>query len=96
MTQTATSLSITLAEPKSQIAHLLYEMIKGKRIAEQDYVYNRFRGNISDLIHDHGVVISHEDVPFKSSFGRKSYYRRHYIMIDNREHAIEVYNSINK
>lgn len=84
-----------IAPYKNQMAHLLYDMINGKMISEQDYSYNRFRGNISDLINDHNCPIRHKDVPFTNTFGRKSTYRKHYILTIDRDEAISIYQKIN-
>lgn len=84
-----------LAPPRNQQAHLLGEMIKGRMISERDFQYNRFRGSISDLINEHKAPIHHKDVPFENTFGRKSTYRRHFILTVDREEAIKVYNRIN-
>lgn len=84
-----------LAPAKNQMARLLRDMIEGRMISEQDYSYNRFRGNISDLINEYGCPIRHQDVPFVNSFGRKSKYRKHYIMSVDRAEAIKIYHKVN-
>ncbi len=84
-----------IAPPTNQMAHLLYEMIQGKMISERMFEYNRFRGSISDLINDFSVPVHHTDVPFENTFGRKSTYRKHYILNIDRERAIEIYERVN-
>jgi hypothetical protein len=84
-----------LAPPKNQMARLLYDMINGRMISEQDYHFNRFRGSLSDLRNDYGVPIRHQDEKFTNSFGRESRYRRHYILSVDKEQAIEVYHKLN-
>jgi hypothetical protein len=84
-----------LARPKNQMAHLLYEMLNGRMIAEQDFSYNRFRGSISDMITKHNVPIRHKDVPFVNSFGRSSTYRKHYVLEIDHEECTKIYNRIN-
>ncbi len=86
---------IFLSPPKNQMAHLLYDMIQGRMISEQQYAYNRFRGSLSDLINNYSVPIHHQDVPFENTFGRKSTYRKHYILSIDRERAMEIYHKIN-
>lgn len=88
--------NMRLARPKNQRAHLLRELIKGKMISERQFQYNRFRGSISDLVRKYSIPLKHKDVPFENVFGRKSHYRRHYLMLINRTKAIKVYNEINK
>lgn len=85
-----------LSKPKNQKAHMLLDMIEGKMIAEQDYCYNRFRGNISDFILKEGLEIRHQDVPFVNQYGHKGTYRKHYILSIDRDKAREVYEKINK
>lgn len=89
------TLTQKLAEPRNQMAQLLYDMIRGKDISEQQYCQNRFRGNISDLRNDYGIPIRHVDVSFVNQFGRKGKFRKHYILTIDREEAIGVYNKIN-
>ena len=94
MSQLSFDLEI-LESPTNQMAHLLRDMINGKMIAEQNYKYNRFRGSISDLILEYNCPIRHKDVDFYNSFGRKSYYRKHYILLIDKDQAIEIYRKIN-
>lgn len=85
-----------LSPPKNQKAHMLRDMILGKMISEQQYSYNRFRGNISDFILKYGLNIRHQDVPFTNQFGHKGTYRKHYLMGIELEKAVELYEQINK
>lgn len=84
-----------LAPPKNQMSHLLYDMIKGKMIAETQYRMNGFRTRLSELRVDYGVTIFHVDEPFTNEFGRKSYFRSHFITQDDRQQAMETYLKIN-
>jgi hypothetical protein len=84
-----------LPKPRNQMATLLYDLIRGKEIAEQDYPFNRFRGSLSDLRNDHSVPILFDDEPFVNSFGRKSRFRRHFIREKDRSFCINVYAKIN-
>jgi hypothetical protein len=86
---------MNLPRPKNQMAHLLRDMLRGRRISEQSYPYNRFRGSISDLKNDYGCPIRHEDVKFINTFGRPSHHRRHYIHPGDRIRAIKIYERVN-
>lgn len=85
-----------LAPPKSRKAELLRDMIEGKFIAEQDYNYNRFRGDISDLKNKHHVPLRFAEEPFKSKYGHNRNYHKHYILTIDREKCIEIYERLNK
>lgn len=85
-----------LPKPKSRKAELLFDMISGKMIAEQDYTYNRFRGDISDLRLDYGLPVRHVDVPFKSKYGHKNKFRKHFLLSIHRNKAVRIYKQINK
>lgn len=85
-----------LPEPKSRKAELLYDMIQGRMIAEQDYTYNRFRGDISDLRLEHGLPVRHVDVPFKSKYGHKNKFRKHFLLSIHRKKAVQIYKQINR
>lgn len=85
-----------LPEPKSRKAELLYDMIQGRMIAEQDYTYNRFRGDISDLRLEYQLPIRHVDVPFKSKYGHKNKFRKHFLLSIHRKKAVQIYKQINR
>lgn len=86
----------TLAEPKSRKAELLRDLILGKIIAEQDYSYNRFRGDISDLKNKYNVPIRYAEEDFTNIYKHKSRFRKHYLLTVDREIAIEIYKQINR
>ena len=83
--QTALTL---LSPPKSRKAELLYDMILGKMIAEQDYTYNRFRGDISDLKNKYQVPIRYAEQEFTSKYGHDNKFRKHYILTIDREKCV--------
>lgn len=85
-----------LAEPKSRKAELLRDLILGKVIAEQDYNYNRFRGDISDLKNKYHVPIRFAEEDFTNVYKHKSRYRKHYLLTVDRDEAIKIYNRINR
>lgn len=85
-----------LAEPKSRKAQLLRDMIIGKIISEQDYDYNRFRGDISDLKNKYHVPIRFAEEEFTNIYHHKNKFRKHYLLTIDREAAERVYEKINK
>lgn len=90
------TVSTTLPEPKSRKAELLRDMILGKMISEQDYSYNRFRGDISDLKNKYNVPIRYSEEPFENIYKHKNKFRKHYILTIDRELCERIYNQINK
>jgi len=74
----------------------LRDMLMGKFIAEQDYTYNRFRGDISDLRNKHQVPIRFAEQEFKSKYGHENKFRKHYILTIDREKCMAIYETINK
>lgn len=87
--------TLTLPPPKSRKAELLLDMISGKMIAEQDYDYNRFRGDISDLRNKYQVPIRHAEEPFENIYHHKGKFRKHFILTIHRRKAQKVYQQIN-
>jgi hypothetical protein len=85
-----------LPEPKSRKAELLRDLIMGKIISEQDYSYNRFRGDISDLKNKYQVPIRYAEEDFTNVYGHKSKFRKHYLLTIDREAAEKIYEKINK
>lgn len=85
-----------LAPPRSRKAELLRDMIEGKIITEQDYNYNRFRGDISDLRLKHQVPIRFAEEEFESKYGHKNKFRKHYLLTIDRGKCIEIYEKINR
>lgn len=87
---------VLLPEPKSRKAELLRDLIMGKIISEQDYPYNRFRGDISDLKNKYHVPIRFAEEDFTNVYNHKSRFRKHYLLTIDRKIAEEVYERINK
>jgi hypothetical protein len=85
-----------LSPPKSRKAELLRDMIEGKMIAEQDYDYNRFRGDISDLRLKYNVPVRFAEEEFTSKYGHPRLYHKHYILTIDREKCVEIYEKLNK
>lgn len=85
-----------LPKPKSRKAELLFDMIQGKVITESDYDYHRFRGDISDLRLEYGLPVRHVDVPFKSKYGHKNKFRKHFLLSIHRKKAVQIYKQINR
>jgi hypothetical protein len=76
--------------PKTQIQSVLYRLINSvKGLAERDTNYNMFRGYISILRRD--LLIKHTDVPHVNIFGRKGYYRRHWLTESEKRKARKLY-----
>jgi hypothetical protein len=82
---------IKLPPPNSQKTLLLKCLILQKEIAERDFQYNRFRGDISDLRLKFGLPIRFKDFEFNTVFKFKSRFRRHYILSIDKGKAIKVY-----
>lgn len=87
---------VLLPEPKSRKAELLRDLIMGKIISEQDYSYNRFRGDISDLKNKYHVPIRFAEEDFTNVYNHKSRFRKHYLLTIDRAKAEEIYMKINK
>lgn len=85
-----------LAPPKNRKAELLRDLIMGKIISEQDYSYNRFRGDISDLKNKYNVPIRYAEEEFTNIYQHKNKFRKHYLLTIDREAAERVYEKINK
>jgi hypothetical protein len=85
-----------LSPPKSRKAELLHDMILGKIIAEQDYNYNRFRGDISDLRLKYQVPVRFAEEEFESKYGHKRVFRKHFLLTIDREKCCEIYENLNK
>lgn len=79
--------------PLNQKAHILYKMIHGYGISEQESAFNGYRSRISEL--KKAIPISAERRPFVNRFGKKSGYNYHYIAPENKAAAIELYKKIN-
>lgn len=84
-----------LPEPTNQRADVLYRLIKRGELSERESNMNGFRARISELIRKHNLTIQYRVQQFHSRYGKKSYYKVHYIPPDEKERAIEIYNQIN-
>jgi hypothetical protein len=84
-----------LKKPKNQKAEVLRLLINRRSgVSERDTVLNGFRARISKLNED--LNIQFKVIPFTTTLGKKSDYRRHFIIKEDLPTAIEFYNKINK
>lgn len=88
--------SIKVAPAKNQLAAVLKMLIENESLSERQQKYNGFRGRISDLRLKHGLDVRFKECDFTNEFGRTSTYRKHYLLVIDKEKAVELYNKINK
>ena len=86
---------IVLPPATSQLAAVLKMLIERDGVDERETPFNGFRSRISDLILKHGLNIRFIMRPFINQFGRKSEYRRHFLLSSDKAEAVELYNKIN-
>ncbi len=84
-----------LIKPNSQKSKILFDLIRKVRgVTEEDFNYHNFRGFISEF-RKH-INMKHIDKKFTNSFGRKGYYRVHFITNSERRNAVKYYKSLFK
>lgn len=88
--------SIKVAPARNQLAAVLKRLLEEESLSERDCVFNGFRSRISDLRLKYGLDVRHTEVSFINQFGRESSYRKHYLLIIDKERALLVYEKINK
>jgi hypothetical protein len=86
---------MNLPLPNSQKKRILLGLIQSnKGISEQDFGWHSFRHHISVLRND--LLIKFTEVPFKSVYGNKNSYRRHWLTNSEKKKAIKLYLSLVK
>lgn len=86
---------MTLKDPKTTTAHILYELIMYKDgVTERDFYYNGFRQRISELRRKHLLAIDSIPHEFTNKFGHKGVFSK-YILRTPKKDAIKIYNQIN-
>lgn len=81
---------MNLPAPTNQLQKVLLALIEyNDGVSEKDYRINGFRSRISDL--RKWLNIKHTVIPFTNEFGRSGTYRRHWIMNDEKQKAIDLY-----
>ena len=95
MTQTTLSFP-DLTRPRNQKAHVLYLLLTKKYLSEQDTSFNAFRSRLSELKREpYNLPVQFIRKPFVTVLGKKSKYKKHFILPEDREYCLEVYNKIN-
>lgn len=85
---------VRLPFPLTQKAYLLHSLLNQEAINEQECKMNSFRARISDL-RDDGVDIKNRWIPFLNRCFKKSRYMEHFLLKEEEENAILIYNRIN-
>jgi len=85
-----------LEPPKNQICAILRHMIVAGGASERKFPFNGFRSRLSNLRNDHGLNVQVRIIEFTNSFNRDSFYHEHYLLEEDKEAAIELYNRLNK
>lgn len=87
-----------LSHPVNNVADVLKALIEKDFISERCFKLNGFRSrvsNIRDLLEPEGVTVHFAIKEFINEHGRKSSYREHFLLPQEKEIAVEVYNRIN-
>lgn len=94
--QTTIFQNIEVAPAKNQLASVLKKLLENESVSERQTNYNGFRSRISDLRLKHNLDVRHTEVEFITEFGKKSSYRKHYLLEIDKDKAVQLYKEINK
>ena len=90
-------MKLQLPQPKNNRQEVLLTLIKNGKVSIEDYPYlSGFRTRVSELVLDHGLLLTTKPVKSTNKFGRTITFAEHHLAEANIEKAIEIYNSLNQ
>lgn len=87
---------LLLPPPKTKIAKVLFALVTGKVISEQEFRINSFRSILSDLRNDYEIPIRHVKEISQDEFGKRTWYYRYFTLSIDRKKCQRVYLKINQ
>ena len=84
-----------MKKPKSQIAEVLFELIRKRKVSFHNFQMQDFRKRISELKLIHNLHLKRELVQDVTKYGNHYTYAVHSLPEKQREKAIKIYDKIN-
>ena len=87
-----------LAQPVNNVCDIFKALIERTAISEREFNQNGFRSRLTDIREElalENIAVHYATEDFTNTHGRKSSYRKLFLLECDKEKATEVYNKLN-